>query len=340
MKVEPVNPDDPQMTAYILGELSVAEAAEFEAQLRDSPMAQRDVDSMRDVMDLLRVGLGQEWQVECEPAGLRLLEPVPSLREEKVLPIRRGFHPVQRKLALAAAVAGMALIGSMLVKQSGDSNTDISLASMSSASGVKYMGDGSSVAQHVPQIFLADEIDDLSSLDFAKGTEGLTSTIDPSYLENDSIIPAGFRPGPSLSRTVPPEKGGKIDRVDSYLPSLAGYAAKKAYSANLIEHRLSPDSQEAKGTHSVFVRGYVTMDGGAEAAKPKLNGSFQPVSISGNPLVEEGSDSGVFMDLDELQKDLNRVLESVELGSKERATLESILERSKRVAAQVSTSRH
>ncbi len=38
MNREPVNPDDPQMTAYALGELSAAEAAEFEARLQVSPI--------------------------------------------------------------------------------------------------------------------------------------------------------------------------------------------------------------------------------------------------------------------------------------------------------------
>ena len=43
MNREPINPDDPQLTAYALGELSSQETAEFEAQLRLSPTAQKEL---------------------------------------------------------------------------------------------------------------------------------------------------------------------------------------------------------------------------------------------------------------------------------------------------------
>ena len=49
MHREPVNSDDPQMTAYALGELTVAEAAEFEARLQDSPKARRELGEMRQI---------------------------------------------------------------------------------------------------------------------------------------------------------------------------------------------------------------------------------------------------------------------------------------------------
>jgi anti-sigma factor RsiW len=48
MNREPVNPDDPQMTAYALGELSAAESAEFEARLQLSPVARRELAEMKE----------------------------------------------------------------------------------------------------------------------------------------------------------------------------------------------------------------------------------------------------------------------------------------------------
>ena len=88
MNREPVNTDDPQMTAYALGELSIAESVEFEAKLKDSPEAARELAEMNAVMGLLSKGLAQEWESETENTEL---EVVPSVESNVV--VEGSFGP-------------------------------------------------------------------------------------------------------------------------------------------------------------------------------------------------------------------------------------------------------
>ena len=116
MNRESINPDDPQMTAYALGELSVAEAAEFESRLKDSPMARAELSSMREIMGLLSEGLRGEWEVTSARPTLKLLDPVQV--EDSAVIVQGDFRPVRRYFAAAAAVAAMMLVGGMVVSNS------------------------------------------------------------------------------------------------------------------------------------------------------------------------------------------------------------------------------
>jgi hypothetical protein len=75
------------------------------------------------------------------------------------------------------------------------------------------------------------------------------------------------------------------------------------------------------------------MGGGESAAR--FAGAFRPVSISGNPVVNEESDLRLLADLNGLQKELSEVITEMPRDSEDRASLERILERSERVVSRL-----
>lgn len=329
MNREPVNPDDPQMSAYALGELSVAEAAEFEARLAESPAARRELAEMREVMALLGKGLRDEWETVTARPVLRLLEPVAPLSQavtgSKV--VAGEFRPVTRKVAVAAAVAAVLVVASLLSTRSGhDGGAETALADRSSLE----RGLAETVASvPMPQLFLAEEISDLSSLDLVVGNEGLVDNIDASYLDA-GVIPASFDPS-ELGAS-----GRSADeRIDSYLPPSGFAPFGKTATGAVIERRLGSGQREdvvGGRSSSVLVSGYVTM-GGSETHR--VPAEFRTVSISGNPVVHEDRDLRLYADLNGLQKELSEVIAGLPEGSHERAGLLRVLERSARVASEL-----
>ena len=191
-----------------------------------------------------------------------------------------------------------------------------------------------SVAPHVPQLFLAEEIEDPSSLDLVTGESPAVSGIDSSYLEHDAVIPASFQPSQSAARAPFPDRGQAFDRVDSYLPPMGGLSLRRNNPATgMIERRLGREKNGATVGTSVLVSGYVTMDGASPS--PRFAGGFRPVSISGNPVVNEESDLRLLADLNRLQKDLSEVIEAMPEDAATRSDLERILERSQRVVSRL-----
>ena len=185
-------------------------------------------------------------------------------------------------------------------------------------------------------VFLAEEVGDLSALDLADGAEVSSPAIDASYLESDSVIPASFQPGHSASRSSSLERIPGVDRVDSYLPPMGGLLGGRGTTTGMIERRLGRgESMGSNQSTSVLVSGYVTMGGGGNSASPRLLGGFRPVSISGNPVVNEESDLRLLADLNGLQKDLSEVIAEMPKDATERTDLERILARSQRVVAQL-----
>ncbi len=336
MHREPVNSDDPQMTAYALGELTVAEAAEFEARLQDSPKARRELGEMRQIMALLSEGLRGEWEGESPVKGLRVFEPVllPEPVSDAVV-IEGQFRPVRRSLAAAAAVAAILLFGgaAFLSQRSGlfDGAPVKGLAAVDLSGG----GSLSGAALHVPQLLLAEEIEDPSSLDLVGGVEANHLPVDASYLESDSVIPASFQPAGAGPRFFSSDRSVTVERVDSYLPPLGGLSTTRNPSTGMIERRLGRGLKEGDApSSSVLVSGYVTM-GGTENGAPRLQGGFRPVSISGNPVVNEESDLRLLADLNGLKKELSTMISEMPSDSEERAGLERALERSERIATQL-----
>jgi len=330
MNRELINPDDPQMTAYALGELSVAEAAEFEARLQSSPMAQAELASMREIMDLLNDGLRGEWQAGLRRPELKLLDPVST---DRSVIIEGNFRPVRRNFAIAAAVAGMLLVGGMVVTSEKGREVAAGASEAGQPAVMSLAAIGETPSVHVPQLFLAEEVEDISRLELADESM-VSSPIDASYLDAGQVIPASFVPG-SGSLKVASDRG---DRVDSYLPPLSDFHFGRSLKTGMIEKRLNSGSlaqADARRSGSVFVSGYVTMGAAVQQENNRVLAGFRPVSISGNPLVNEEADLQLLADLNGLQKDLSEVIRGMPETSAERPVLEGILEKNRRLISQL-----
>ncbi len=346
------------MTAYALGELTVAEAAEFEARLQSSPMAQAELASMREVMDLLSDGLRGEWISEQKQPELTLLEPLaPTDRvvEGRFRPVRRHYH------AAAAAVVGMLLVGGIIATSQKSGEQVVEIGTGDTVEGIAspvptgadasetmaFAAVGATPSVHVPQLFLAEEVDDVSRLDLADES-AMFSSIDASYLDAGPGIPVSATPGSGPLRAAS-ERGG-LERVDSYLPPLPDSHFGRFLKTGMIEKRLRNGSMaqaDARSRDSVLVSGYVTMGGAAHAAhsaqgaqashleNTRVLVGFQPVSISGNPVVNEEADLQLLADLHGLQKDLSEVIGGMSVDAAERSTLENILEENRRIISQL-----
>jgi hypothetical protein len=329
MKRELINPDDPQMTAYVLGELSVAEAAEFEARLQSSPAARAELDSMRGIMDLLSDGLRGEWQVGLKRPELKL---VGSLSPDRSVIIEGNFRPVRRNFAIAAAVAAMILVGGMVItsEKGGEVAGGIDQPAVMSLATI-----GETPSVDVPQLFLAEEVEDISRLDLADESSA-SSPIDASYLDAGHVIPASFVPGKGSLKVA--SDRGDLERVDSYLPPLSDFHFGRSLKTGMIEKRLNSGSlaqADVRRSGSVFVSGYVTMGATAQQENSRVLAGFRPVSISGNPLVNEEADLQLLADLSGLQKDLSEVIKRMPENAAERPVLEGILEKNRRLISQL-----
>lgn len=67
MNASKFSPEDPKLTAYVLGELDAAEQAEVEARLRDDPAARATVESIRATTQWIEGALAQEPLPVVEP---------------------------------------------------------------------------------------------------------------------------------------------------------------------------------------------------------------------------------------------------------------------------------
>jgi hypothetical protein len=259
-----------------------------------------------------------------------LLDPVPA--GSVVVPV--DFRPSSRRvIAAAAGIAALILSGTAVFKSNqspAGAGIEIAAAGGETAGSRPVLtADG----RHVPQLFLAEEVEDLSSLNLVGDGALPHVPVDASYLEADAVIPASFHPTHGTTRHDSSLRPTGLDRVDSYLPPLDEWSRHRG-STTLIERRLGRgNGVEANGSDRVLVSGYVTMGGGEVA--PRFAGAFRPVSISGNPVVNEESDLRLLADLNGLQKELSEVITEMPRDSEDRASLERILERSERVVSRL-----
>ncbi|MFV0443054.1 MAG: von Willebrand factor type A domain-containing protein [Planctomycetaceae bacterium] len=106
MSHAPMTPDDPRLTAYVLGELEPADAAAVEASLANS-------DELRQVVEDLRTtsaDLFAALQAEPKPTG-RLELPIASVQRKSSATAKSGVPPYRRGLMLVNAVILLLLIG-------------------------------------------------------------------------------------------------------------------------------------------------------------------------------------------------------------------------------------
>ncbi|MDF2377315.1 MAG: hypothetical protein P1U81_13810 [Verrucomicrobiales bacterium] len=330
MNREPVNPDDPQLTAYALGEMTLSERAEFDVKLEVSPSAKSELESMEEIMGLLSKGLKSEWCRELHEPNLEVL---PSIEAGKVIaPVQ--FNQSRRAIsAIAAAVAAMCLVGAAVFTRSGG----VEVAESDAVSGASLLDvvdplmmagvSGVENAVHVPQLFLAEEVDDLASLNLVENLEDLNAPVDASYLDANSIVPAslGNSSGDSIRTQLPAPS--RADRVDSYLPPVESGVVRYGIETGLIEGRIMNSMVSAGQSSRVFVRGYVSMD--SVDSRDQALAGFRPVSMSGNPVIDSEKDLELIYNFQSIQRDLGELANSLPEGSDTRKQVEQLYERNR-----------
>jgi len=105
MSTQPFSPDDPQLTAYALGELEAAERAAVEARLRDDPAARAAVEAIRATARQLETALAAEPLPEVAPVRV-----APRRRLGRILRLPQ-FYYATATLAAACLVVLVAVRG-------------------------------------------------------------------------------------------------------------------------------------------------------------------------------------------------------------------------------------
>ncbi|MCB1063261.1 MAG: hypothetical protein KDN20_10115 [Verrucomicrobiae bacterium] len=111
----PIDPSDPRISAFLLGELPADEALLFEVQLRRSPAAQAELEELREMSALLKDSFATELKEALETPSLKVL---PTPQGGKVIEFQPDQVPVSRTsisrvaayAALAAAVVAAAVV--------------------------------------------------------------------------------------------------------------------------------------------------------------------------------------------------------------------------------------
>ncbi|HEY9509013.1 MAG TPA: hypothetical protein VIV82_04055, partial [Verrucomicrobiae bacterium] len=96
-----LNPDDPRLTAYALGELPEAERAQFEAELKASAEGQKLVEEIRATAALLEKDFAEQKSLELNRAQRRAIE-------DQLRPPTRGATNILSRLFLYGATAAAA----------------------------------------------------------------------------------------------------------------------------------------------------------------------------------------------------------------------------------------
>ncbi len=99
-----MNPDDPRLTAYALGELSGEEAIEFERILAENEELQEALEEIREAADNVREALGDESAsiLTSEQEELMVANAIAGDPETKI--VRTPFYRNPAYLSLAAAI--------------------------------------------------------------------------------------------------------------------------------------------------------------------------------------------------------------------------------------------
>lgn len=336
MNREPINPDDPDLTAYALGEMPLSERREFESKLESSPNAQKELESMDDIMSLLSKGLKNEWSVEMKEPNLEALPTIAVQNDDKIVPFTfgRSKKAIGSVAAVAAAVALVA----------------VSLSSFQSIPSGATIADGDSVEDRllvaslghspisVPTVEIDNEISIVGGMtlsDAIENLETLAAPVDASYLDARPAVPESDPSvGGSQGGIIPASfTGSSEERVDSYLPPVR---TGDEPTTGLIEQRLNGSQGVARipvgDSTNVVVRGFVSLDDvsrslGSQAGE--ILRGFQPVSVSNGANSSSENDLRLMAELQAVQQEILLVVRQMPETSSERTALLQLLERNR-----------
>jgi len=361
MQRQPIDLDDPQLTAYALGEMPTQEIAEFELRLEDSPLAKKELMAMKDVMSLLGEGLEKEWMMKLDQPVSEDVEAEGVIAFQPAAKTKSSYRKVWG-MGAAAACAALIAVGAMLSDRSVDKEAVSGGWASVDESAVLNSVDSTDVEPEtaqirVPTLFLAEEL---------RGMEEDIPSVNAGYLEEGRIIKASFQPHSSSQPTSssdgidPLWLKQQFERVDSYLPPVTdgnvSFEMKTgSYDGRPAKTYLVADRRNhTNGTSSVFVRGVVTLEGelgqiDMDAVGTQLLAGFDPALVSesseGTFSADLESGKAVALQFSELQSELSGVvkeLSSVEGNAsasqvaKIREQLQGILNRGKLIEAKLS----
>ena len=226
MNRQPIHIDDPRLTDFALGEMSLQESKEFKQQISQSPLAKKELDAMEDIMALLTDGLKSEWADRPDvPVSLELLaDPVLEVvnEEEKQLVVPMNnfgkSRPFRAKmLSLAAVLTGMLVVGS-LVLNPGVKNTGRNYAASVAPAAVEAVSvdRGESVSSG-PSLLLAEEVKDFDVV--VADLQRPVLPADESYVDDNSrsqMVRTSYHAGGVDSSLM-----GTGDAANTYFPAAA-----------------------------------------------------------------------------------------------------------------------
>ncbi|MCO6437793.1 MAG: von Willebrand factor type A domain-containing protein [Phycisphaerae bacterium] len=115
-----IDPNDPRLTAYALGELDGAEREAFECLLESDPAARALVDDLRRTADVLERALAEEGQVALAPSQREEIAAASEARDLGHRAARpRRLYRVMIPSALAASILLAAFVGYMMLPRLG-----------------------------------------------------------------------------------------------------------------------------------------------------------------------------------------------------------------------------
>ncbi len=314
-----VSIDDPELTAFSLGEMTSAESVVFESRLEESPSARKELSEMSEIMSMLSTGLRNEWATAQPAPALEALDspavdalesPAVDVSDDVVIPF--NFRESRKAwLGMAAAAVAM-LVATYSIVDQGQGRTEV--ADWGSGSPVKsvdssidngeesfeLVGVTSAPGVQVPQLFLAEEIDDLSQLDLAGNWEVRgPKVLDASYLNSKELVSEESHQ--TEMRIVPASYSpGSVERIDSYLPPVVG------------NRKISVDGK---------VGAFSNRNEGAMVLV-----DYRP-DFAGGSLEKIDHEIRLSAEFQGIQSDLRRIVSSMPEGTSKRRELELILER-------------
>ncbi len=219
-----MKPDDPQLTAYVLGELSAEEKAAVDAALKNSPELQQAVADIRETTGLLTGAFQSEPQPELKPEQRAAIEEQSTAVASKPAPLQPGAGWTRSVMASAAAVLLLVTgFGVYATYYSGTANTTFN--SISNA--ISNANDDGVEVASTPPPGGPGLIDDTRSMDgeFDDRLDALNSTVEGAWNEQYeegsprpgfSSLPSGGITGEGVSGRGAVNSDGRPGSRDSY----------------------------------------------------------------------------------------------------------------------------
>ncbi len=246
MNRPPIDIDDTRLTDFLLSEMPLNESKDFQQQLKQSPLAQREMAAMEDVMSLLTDGLKSEWSDRSDVSGSLELVTAPAEEKENVIVEMHKFGktaPSRAKiLSLAAVLTGMLVVGSLVLNQRDNTGRDYADASTPAVVVEDISTDdvsvdrGSENPAGVPALLLAEEVKDFDLL--VAELESPVLPVDDSYLDDGAqMIKASYGGSDSSGSYLPLETRGVVsvnlqlgDVSSEIVSDAAGKGRMKTYT--------------------------------------------------------------------------------------------------------------